>query len=1258
MQYTPDQQKAIQDHPAGNVLVSASAGSGKTRVLVDRIIEMVKNQGVNIDQLLVVTFTNAAAKEMRERLRKSLQSEFAKANDAETKKHLLTQIRKVAVADITTMDAYCQKLVGRYYYILGIDPNFRVLSDSTEIQLLKEQVWDNVREDLYGQDVDHSFAELTENFSNDRSDDGLTNVIFQMDDFANVNENPDDWLAKTATFYDIGDGGLIKSDLYQRLIKPEIDATFKRLVMSHQAIIQLAQQAELPKVEALFTDQLATIQRLAEQMNQADSWDDLRTLLTGFSFASMNKARLRKDTDDYQKQLYEQVKTTNKKMKADWAKLLDHYFTWNEQDNLTLMAAAKSRVEKLVTVVKTFRLAYKQAKARRHLMQFIDIEHAAYDILNDQSDQAKQVRQRLQTQYVEIMTDEYQDNNRLQDAILNRIARPDRGNRFMVGDVKQSIYRFRLADPTMFIKKQTQYRQADTADELINLSENFRSAKNIDAFTNLIFEQTMDTQVGNIDYSGKAKLQFGATYYPENLNADVSLVIYRTKSSTAATTDEDVAADQIEDSDSGQAEIIAQKIRALVTGQQLIYDKQTDQMRPVTYGDIAVISPTHNNELTLSDIFSRYNIPAEITGAKSYFKTTEIQIMMALLSIIDNPFQDIPLVAVLRSPIVGLDENQLAYLRINRNTGNYYQAVLAFYQRFSTDEPNDYATQIYQRIDRFMKQLRRFKDIAQQDGLVALIWDIYNQTGYLDYVGGMPAGLQRQTNLHALYDRAADYEKNGFKGLFQFVQFIQRMQDRDNDLANTNPTTSDNTVHVMTIHGSKGLQFPIVFLNDVGKQFNMQDTMGKYVLNDHWGIGISYFNNQSREFRSPLQRQAILDMTKNAGLAEEMRKLYVAMTRAEQRLYLIAKIKGDKSGDNQQLIQHWQQQTDANQLVLPAAVRSAAKNYLDWIGPAISRHPRVTEEVGDSVGSPVLATAPADFRLDFYDDERITKEAGGQVDKPVSPNEFIDRLTKKPTVVEQPTKTYISRVMNLDYPHQAATVTTAYQSVSEIKRLFDDPDNTQLSGYSMLDVNKAANTGRYLKADLEVPEFISAGTGQPAPTEIGTATHLVLQQLDLSTPPTADSVTALITNLTQQHILEPAVAAKINVDEVLQFYQSDVGRLVLANPEKTHREAPFSLLMKAKDVFKGFQDNDDQTILIHGIIDGYVVTADEVSLFDYKTDRLTPKTTVADIVKRYRGQLALYALALSKILHRPVTHQYLYLLAANQAVELSHVGND
>ncbi len=1248
-EYTPDQLKAIKDRPAGNVLVSASAGSGKTRVLVDRIIDMVKNQHVDIDQLLVVTFTNAAAKEMRQRLQAALREEFNQAAEAE-KGRLLTQIQKVAVADITTMDAYCQKLVGRYYYLLGIDPNFRILADDTEKQLLKDQVWGAVREDLYGNDEDGSFARLTENFSNDRSDDGLADLIYRLDEFANVTDDPDGWLNAVTDFYDLGGKPLYASEFYQKNFAPKIAEAFTKLKINHQYMIKLAQNGALDKDEKAFTDQLADIEALQKAVSNCTSFDDVRKSLTGFEFADL--PRLNKPQGE-QKQFHGQISAINQQTKKDFNAFCNKYFGMDEQANVDLMAAAKQRVAKLISAVKAFRTAYEATKHQRHLMEFIDIEQAAYRILNDDSPQARQVQAKLRDQYYEIMTDEYQDNNRLQDAILNKLAKEGGGNRFMVGDSKQSIYRFRLADPQMFISKQHTYSLADNDNELITLADNFRSTENVDNFINLIFEQIMDRQVGEIDYSD-AKLQFGAKYYPKDVNADVSVLLYSPKKPLSE--GEDLPAEQVMDADVGQVEIIAQKIRQMVDDHERIADGDGD--RPVDYGDFAVISPTRGSQITMSSIFKDYGIPAEITGAKSYLKTTEIQVMLSLLSIIDNPYQDIPLVAVLRSPIVGLDENQLAYLRINQKTGNYYESVLKFYRDYPNAEPNKYAQAIYPLIDTLFKQLDHFKNVAKQDGLVALIWEIYNQTGYLDYVGGMPGGYQRQTNLHALYERAFDYEKNGFKGLFRFVLFIERMQARDDDLATAVPNTSDNMVHVMTIHGSKGLQFPIVFLNDIGKQFNQQDTMGRAVLNDHLGIGISYLDTTTREIQEPLQRQAVLDVTKNAGVSEEMRKLYVALTRAEQRLFLVGKVDPGKGGsrkptlDLQSIVESWQSQTEESAILLPMAERNSAKSYLDWIGPAISRHPDVVKDYGDSRIVNLLADDPSRLSLEFYDNAKVAEGKKQSGRAAVDPRSWIDQQQAVESDSDVNLR-QIKAIMNFRYPHQAATHTTAYQSVSEIKRLFDDPDNVQLGNYSLIDSDQLIKPGRYTQPSLATPKFISEnGTHKPAPTEVGTATHLVLQQVDLHQQPTKATIVELIANLVKEGILEENVAGEINVDGILRFYASSLGAVVLANPETTYREVPFSLLMKAKNAFKDFDQNDDQPILIHGIIDGYVESEAGVVLFDYKTDRLTPKTTVDTIHERYDGQIRLYATAVDQILGRPVTKKYLYLLSSDQLVSV------
>ena len=1252
MEYTAGQKQAINDHPAGNILVSASAGSGKTRVLVDRIIKMVTEDGVNIDQLLVVTFTNAAAKEMKERLQTALRERYQEADNPQLKQHLLRQIQKVPVADITTIDAYCQKLVGRYYYLLGLDPNFRLLTDSTEVSLLQEQIWADLREQLYADDQDGEFAALTDNFSNDRSDDGLTNLVIEMYRFANVNEDPLAWLNQAAAFYQLDQSELTASSLFREYILPELLVTSEKMQLAANQISRNAQAQELDKDEELGQKITELLTDLQAQFEDGD-WNQIRMTLNQIKLPS---ATLR-NAEPEQKAVHKRNLELRKEVDTSLKTLQNDYFEFDEAKTVALTAAAAHRVELLSQVVGQFAKAYDQAKRQRHVMEFIDVEHAAYDILTLDSPQGQQVLAKLQSQYVEIMVDEYQDNNQLQEAILSRLANPSRGNRFMVGDVKQSIYRFRLSDPTMFIAKQTAYQQDETADELINLAENFRSMANIDRFTNLIFKQVMDRQVGEVDYTGAAELQFGATYYPEDVQLSADLLLYNATGSTEP--ELEVNASFVpEDGANGQAEIMAQRIKRLIDDQTLIYDRHTQQMRPIRYQDIAIISATHNNDLTISDVFGKYDIPAMIGQARSYFKTTEIQIMMALLSVIDNPYQDIPLVAVLRSPIVGLDENQLAYVRINQKTGNYYQALLDFHDQFNESEATEFGRRVYEQLDRFLTQLTGFKDLAQQNDLVALIWAIYDQTGFLDYVGGMPAGYQRQANLHALYQRAAQYEQTSFKGLFAFVQFIERMQQRDDDLGQASVQTGDDAVTVTTIHGSKGLEFPVVFLSDVGKRFNQQDLNQRYVLNDHLGVGITYFNPQTREVSTTLQRQVIKNRSKRATVSEEMRKLYVALTRAEQKLYLVGNLKKAPESVSE-LVTDWQGKTDGQQLLLPEALRENANSYLDWIGPAISRQPDVTATYGDSLGGSLLAADQTKIKISLIGDQDLAAQQPAKLTGSQRAREWMNKMTPQPDLTVAPKdqdnpptdQATIDAVMDFNYPYQAATKTTAYQAVSEVKRLFDDPDNIELGSYQLLDVDQIGAARPAFSAPLGRPRFLQEQQA-PKATEVGTATHLVLQQLALNSVPTATDIAAVIHKLVADNVLDANVAKLIDSASLLQFYQSDLGQLIVKHADQTQREVPFSLLMPAEQIFTGFDNDGDQSVLIHGIIDGYTIADDEVVLFDYKTDHVTPKNATAQIVDRYRGQLELYGLALAHVLDRPVSHKYLYLLATGETVEV------
>ncbi|WP_283679973.1 helicase-exonuclease AddAB subunit AddA [Lentilactobacillus sp. Marseille-Q4993] len=1251
MNYTADQEKAITERPQGNILVSASAGSGKTRVLVDRIINLIGNHNVNVDQLLVVTFTNAAAKEMRERLASSLREKYNEASDSAEKSRLLTQIQKVNIADITTMDSFCQKLVSRYYYVLGIDPNFRILADTTEMELLREQVWDDVREELYLNDDDGSFAALTENFSNDRSDDGLTELIFKMNDFAGVNDDPEKWLQSAADYYELDNEEIAKSSFFKQKILPDILRKLENLMSQLKLAKSLSEDGQNDKDIIFFADQIKLVEDLGATLPSL-SFDEMRTRLTDFKLGrapAMSKKNSEPEQIDIHKRSLD-VLGEAKKVISKY--ILPSYFTLNEDDANRIMQLSKKRITKLISVVFDFRQAYSKEKQRRHLMEFNDIEHAAYDLLTSTDEKAIKVQERIKSQYTEIMTDEYQDNNRLQDAILNQIANQ---NRFMVGDVKQSIYRFRLADPTMFVDKQNSYGDATNDNELITLAENFRSTENIANFANLIFNQVMDEELGALNYHDQAQLKFGAEYYPKDLNSQIEVMIYSPDEGTKQPVNEDE--DAIEESNDGEVIMIAQKIRELVDNQELIYDRDSKQTRPIQYGDIAVISPTRGNDLMILDQFGSYSIPVVVNGASSYFKTTEIQIMMSLLSIIDNPYQDIPLVSVLRSPIVGLDENELAYLRINKNTGDYFQAVLDFYNQHDYVESSQYAERLYPKIETFLKQLDHFKNIAQQDGIVDLIWAIYNETGFLDYVGGMPSGHQRQVNLHALYERAADYENSGFKGLFRFVQFINKMQQRDEDLESADATTTEDAVHVMTIHGSKGLQFPVVFLGGMSRRFNKRDLTGKYIMNDQFGIGISYLENDTRMIFDPLQKPVIKSVTNNASLSEEMRKLYVAITRAEQRLYVAGHSNANKPVIIDDLIEKWRSVVDPTQLVIPLSARENSSTYMDWIGAAIARHPAVTEAYGYEQDRKFLADDKAKFSLTLKTESDIKKKATELLGQQVETSNWVEDTLAASLNVDkldnEMNQAQIDRVLTFKYPFQAATQTTAYQSVSEIKRAFDDSDNLRMAANPSLKIGDSLHANRVLSSSLPTPKFMQQETGRkPQPTEIGTATHLLLQQIAIDHKPTEDDFQELLAKLVKQGAIEESVAQYIDIQDAVAFFDTEVGQRVIANPTNTFREVPFSLLIPADRIFVDLQGDSDQKLLIHGIIDGYVIADDGVYLFDYKTDHITPKHGVEDVVDRYRGQINLYALALENILSSQITNKSLYLISKHELISI------
>lgn len=1243
--YTPSQHDAIYQS-GNNLLVSASAGSGKTRVLVQRVIEHLK-AGMGIDRILIVTFTKAAAAEMRERIQTSLRAELtASQGDSTQQQFYLRQLNQLPVADISTLDAFCLRILQHYYYVIDLDPVFRLLADETENALLRDEVWADLRETLYADDESGLFARLTENFSGDRSDDGLAELVQQTYTFANATPDPAAWLAHLSQPYQLDSDHLTGTTFYQQQLKPLFSQQLQQVEADLTSAQQLATQANLTKqldhLNALLSD-LRTVITLVD----GDSWNALRAAIQGFSWGRM--PYVRKNNEDYP--VYNELKTTYyDPAKKQLDKLQSSYLLQTEAQATTTIVKSGELVGELARVVGKFREAYREEKQRRHVLDFADIEHAALEILTSDTDQSRQVAQQLREQYQEIMIDEYQDTNGLQEAILTAIAQPaPHGNLFMVGDVKQSIYRFRQADPTLFMDKTDRYESNRDAGQLIVLAENFRSMKNVDDFTNLIFKQLMDRELGEIAYTDSAQLKYGATYYDDKgagAKSTADVLVYLTEGDEADTAGEDREpmdeTFQVDNKHQGEVLMVGKKIQELIAAKTPIYDRDKKIVREMHYGDITLLTPTRTNNLIITDELRRLGIPVVVNDAQNYFKTTEIQIMMALLRIIDNPYQDIPLAAVLRSPIVGLNENELALLRINQKTGDYYAALLHFQRTFAAATASDFQQNVYHKVSHFLEQLQEFRDVAQQNELVTLIWRIYQDTGFLDYVGGMPAGEQRQANLHALYERAQSYEKSSFKGLFQFVRFVERLQEREADLAGAPVQSAEDAVSVMTIHGSKGLEFPVVFIMDASRQFNKQDQQGNYVMSGKTGIGIDYLDPETRVKAPSLQKLVTAQAISRASLAEEMRKLYVALTRAESRLYIVGSHKTQA-----ETIASWEQAYQSPDLVLNATLREKATlaNYLDWIGMCLVRDPKFAADLRQGTTTfSGLAGDPANFGVEFATASDL-EPAQGVND---SAADWLQDTGKRAAKVAgtDVSGEQLKQLMDFQYPHQTATITTAYQSVSEAKRLFEDPDNAAIGEYRANEMGQTTGN-RFVTHDFARPEFLQT-VREPLPTEIGSATHLVLQKLDVTVTPTAETVQAVIDQLVADQVLSAEVAQRLQPDTILRFYGSDLGQQILASPTSLHREVPFSLLMPAHSLFRDFKEADSQ-VLVHGIVDGYLETADGVILFDYKTDHVNPRAVAkseAKLLERYGGQVNLYATALKQMTGKPVTAQYLYLLAS------------
>lgn len=1249
--FTDDQWRAI--HQSGNnLLVAASAGSGKTTVLVQRIIEKVKN-GTNVDELLVVTFTESAAAEMKERLRVAIQEAVNEAVSQEQYRHLVRQITLLPQANISTIHAFCLKVIQRFFYLIDIDPVFRMMGDAIEIEMLMEDVWEDVKDELYGEG-DSAFRQLAKAYSNDRNDEGLKDLIFSLYNFSRANPEPNKWLDKLTNIYDINQG-LEKSFLFQELLKPQILEELNGILYHNTNAVHLGGEYEgIEKQRAFLLNEQEMIAEIRTAI-QEDDYQGAFERISNLTFGTWP----RKKKDDPDADLKDQMKGIRDQYRKTIKSLQESFFTRSKEEHEEIIQSTTPFIEEMIRVTKRFAAAYWQRKVSGNMLDFNDLEHLTLQILLHVENETwlpSEASLYYREKFEEVLIDEYQDVNKLQETILFGVTRhnPDIPNLFMVGDVKQSIYAFRLADPGLFLEKYEKFGQSIDGERII-LAENFRSRGEVISFTNFIFTQLMDKKVGQMDYDELAELKQGNMNFPVSENLQTELLIYLKENIQDDAIESEMSEQAdfnmdwgIDDKATGEITIVAQKIRDLVQNKTEIYDKKKKANRPISYKDIVLLTPTKKNNLLILETFKEYGIPVILNDSQSFFQRTEITIILSLLKVIDNPRQDIPLAAVLRSPIVGLNERQLAKLRISLPYGDFYDAVLAYMENYQegTFQDDHESEDAYQKLSYFLEQLKGWRQAARQNDLVRLIWKIYEETLFLDYVGGMTAGKQRVANLHALYERAKNYETTNYKGLFQFIRFIERIQQRDQDLAE--PTTfseDEDAVRIMTIHASKGLEFPIVFVMDLSKSFNMKDINGKYLFSEEYGIGSDFFDPDLRMRFPSLTTYALKNVKKKQLLAEEMRKLYVALTRAEQKLLLVGTY-----ASPEKMWQEWSAVDETTNRLIPDHLRLNASNMMKWIGYALYRHHLVDSDSMVKQYRGELTNYPVDFSISFYDEADLLGNIvtvnleEEQIDLPETVTQLTTFSAKESMGNTENQFKKAVQLMEATYEHQVASQTTSYQSVSEIKRLFEDPDQAQLL---QLEFGHQQAVARYVEPELARPSFLQEKS-RPTSAEIGTAVHYVIQSLPLDQAINLMTLEDLVKQLVERGSLNENVVSYMDLNQIVSFFATDLGRRLLNKPESVSREVPFTMLMRAGNLFEGIQKDADDKLLIHGIIDGFIEYPDHLVLFDFKTDYVGDR--LEELVNKYRGQMIVYREALAQVKQKPVKETYLCFLATKQNI--------
>ena len=1214
VKWTNEQLQAIQEKNS-NILVAAAAGSGKTAVLVERIIHKIIDEQMDIDKILVVTFTNAAASEMRERI---LEAIYKKLEENPENVHLQRQIILLNKASICTIHSFCLDVIHNHFYEIDLPSNFKI-ADTAEIDLLKQEVLDDLFEQKYTEN-DKNFIELLENYTNYRGDEALQELVLKIYKFIQSSPFPIKWLQEKLELLKIEDKD-ISQTIWGKLIIQTVDDDIQESIMQLEVTkSKMALYPEMTKFYQTISEDIINLQDLQKY----NSWDELYIKLLNFNFSKWPvDKKVINDLKEDSKEIRDKVK---KHIKEKTAKLL----SCSQEQAVKDLKIITPILEKLSNLITEFTKNFAEKKKEKNCIDFNDIEHFALKILLDENNNPTEVAKKYKEKFEEIAIDEYQDSNLVQEAILTSISKGN--NIFMVGDVKQSIYKFRQARPELFLQKYDEYKNKEEKTQEDNLKiqlfRNFRSRQNILNITNLVFETIMSKELGDINYNENEYLNYGANYpEPEEIKnyagiAELDIIdLKEDESITAFEGEEDEEEQERVEDDVLEAKFVANKIQELLNSNYMVFDKKQGY-RKIRPKDIVILLRATSNlspiyEKELSDL----ELPVFSDTSGTYLDTVEIQTILSVLKIIDNPLQDIPLVVVLRSSICNFTDNDLITIRLTDRNCNFYEALIKTRLICEGDLKN--------KIESFLEKLEKWKSISQYMPLDEFIWQIYLDTGYYQYVGLLPNGAMRQANLKTLFEKAKQYEKASFKGLFNFIQFIDKLKKQNGDLASAKLIgENEDVIRIMSIHKSKGLEFPVVFLCNSHKKFNMQDLNDNILLHQDIGFGPTIMDTTRKIKYSSIAKDAIKLKMKQETLSEEQRILYVALTRAKEKLYITGRSKDFTKyvQDKNKVLEMY----ESENIKLDAKLMKKANSYLDWLMYVyLFNQGRTITLKGESYKLSDIITLNVSNKKDLL--KALAKE---EVVEQIDLKEKIEQILKNKSDEEnKKSEQALKELLEWKYDYIVDTTLPTKSSVTKIKQEKIKLEEI-LKGIESEEVEyKKSYTPKFMQEDKKISS-----------AEKGTLVHLCIQRLDERKDYELKDIQNIILNLVEKEIITQNEADAIDVNLIYQYTKSQLFE-ELRKAKEVHKEQPFYINIPAKDVVSE-AENSKKNILVQGIIDLYYVDKnDNLVLIDFRTDYISNEPNAKEkILDKYKVQLEIYKTALEQALNRKTSKTALCLV--------------